>query len=75
MQKMLIQRFIYVSLDLNCMIMLRLTQYDTTLSETYTKKEKFILSLKYDKIKEVEDDIWACYKDGMLMFVKTEPGD
>ena len=39
------------------------------------EKEKFILPLKYDKIKEIEDVIWACYKDGVLMGVKTEPGD
>ena len=41
----------------------------------YSSKEEFLLPTEYEKIKNMVDTIWGCYKDGVFTFVQTEPND
>ena len=41
----------------------------------YSSKGEFLFPVEYEGISKLRDDIWACYKEGVLTVVKTEIGD
>lgn len=41
----------------------------------YSSKEKFLLPVEYDEIKNLCDNIWGCIKDGVVTLVETEKDD
>ena len=41
----------------------------------YSSKERFVLTLEYDDIRQLSDSIWACRKAEVLTIVETEPDD
>lgn len=41
----------------------------------YSSKEEFLLPQEYDAIRKLHDNVWACYKNGILTVVETEPFD
>ena len=41
----------------------------------YSSKEKFILPMEYDEIKNLCDNIWGCLKDGVITIIETEKED
>ena len=41
----------------------------------YSSKGKYIILPEYEKIEQMRDNIWICYKDGEILVVETEKGD
>ena len=41
----------------------------------YSSKEEFLMPMVYDDIQHLHENIWACFKDGVITVVETEYGD
>ncbi len=41
----------------------------------YSSKGDYIILPEYEKIEQMGDNIWVCYKDGEILVVETEKGD
>ncbi len=41
----------------------------------YSSKGKFLLPLEYDKIKNIDDNLWCCVKEGVVTVIETEDAD
>lgn len=41
----------------------------------YSSRNKFILPMEYDKIDDLGDNVWACFKDEIVYIIETDEND